>query len=88
MRRCVSSILKSSNAKKSKDLHQLKYYTVVPTKIVFVRNRNKRNNNLCIISTDAGITEEKIIRIYVKCWSIEFLLKICKSCLCLTRECR
>ncbi|MBE6842159.1 MAG: hypothetical protein E7510_04940, partial [Ruminococcus sp.] len=42
----------------------------VPAKIVFVRNRNKRSDYLCILSTDTSLTEDEIIRIYGKRWSL------------------
>ena len=72
----------------SVNVNVVKNDTVVPAKIVFVRNRNKRSDYLCIISTDTVISEEEIIRIYGKRWSIEVFFKVCKSCLCLTKECR
>ena len=72
----------------SVNVNVIKNDNVVPAKIVFVRNRNKRSDYLCIISTDTGISEEEIIRIYGKRWSIEVFFKVCKSCLCLTKECR
>lgn len=72
----------------SVNVNVIKNDNVVPAKIVFVRNRNKRSDYLCIISTDTGISEEEIIRIYGKRWSIEGFFKVCKSCLCLTKECR
>ncbi len=72
----------------SVDVNVVKDNNVVPAKIVFVRNRNKRSDYLCILSTDTAITEEEIIRIYGKRWSIEVFFKVCKSYLCLTKECR
>ena len=60
----------------------------VPAKLVFVRNRNKKKDYLVLISTDTSLTEEEIIRIYGKRWSIEVFFKICKSYLRLTGECR
>ena len=72
----------------SVDVNVVKNDSVVPTKIVFVRNRNKRSDYLCILSTDTSITEDEIIRIYGKRWSIEVFFKVCKSYLRLTKECR
>ncbi len=39
-------------------------------------------------SGEASLTEDEIIRIYGKRWSIEVFFKVCKSYLCLTKECR
>lgn len=38
----------------------------IPAKVVYVRNRNKRKEYLCIISTDIELDENEIIRIYGK----------------------
>ena len=60
----------------------------IPAKVVYVRNRNKRKEYLCIISTDIGLDENEIIRIYGKRWDIEVFFKVCKSYLHLGKECR
>ena len=60
----------------------------IPAKVVFVRNRNKRNDYLCLISTDTTLDEDEIIRIYGKRWDIEVFFKVCKSYLHLRKECR
>ena len=60
----------------------------IPARIVYVRNRNKRNEYLALISTDMKLTEEEIIRIYGKRWEIEVFFKVCKSYLKLSKECR
>ena len=36
----------------------------VPAKVVYVRNKNKRNDYLCLISTNIETDENEIIRIY------------------------
>ena len=59
----------------------------IPAKVVYVRNRSKRKEYLCLISTDTSLTEEEIIRIYGKRWDIEVFFKVCKSYLNLSREC-
>ena len=59
----------------------------IPAKVVFVRNRNKRKEYLCLISTDASLDEDEIIRIYGKRWDIEVFFKVCKTYLNLSREC-
>ena len=61
---------------------------VIPAKVVYVRNRNKRKEYLCIISTDTELDENEIIRIYGKRWDIEVFFKVCKSYLQLSKECR
>jgi hypothetical protein len=43
---------------------------VIPAKVVYVRNRNKRKDYLCLISTDVTLSEDEIIRIYGKRWRI------------------
>ena len=60
----------------------------IPAKVVYVRNRNKRKEYLCIISTGTGLDENEIIRIYGKRWGIEVFFKVCKSYLHLSKECR
>lgn len=62
--------------------------SVIPAKVVYVRNRNKRKEYLCIISTDVTLDEDEIIRIYGKRWDIEVFFKVCKSYLHLSKECR
>lgn len=60
----------------------------IPAKVVYVRNRNKRKECLCIISTDTGLDENEIISIYGKRWEIEVFFKVCKSYLHLRKEYR
>ena len=59
----------------------------IPAKVVYVRNRNKRKDYLCLISTDTTLSEEEIIRIYGKRWDTEVFFKVCKSYLKLSKEC-
>ena len=61
---------------------------IIPAKVIYVRNRNKRKEYLCIISTDVELAEDEIIRIYGKRWDIEVFFKVCKSYLHLSKECR
>jgi len=61
---------------------------IIPAKVVYVRNRNKRKEYLCIISTNTELDENEIIRIYGKRWDIEVFFKVCKSYLHLGKECR
>ena len=60
----------------------------IPVRLVFVRNRNKRNQYLVLVSTDMSLSEEEIIQMYGKRWSIEVFFKACKSYLRLARDCR
>ena len=60
---------------------------IIPAKVVYVRNRNKRKEYLCLISTDVNLDEDEIIRIYGKRWNIEVFFKVCKSYLSLSKEC-
>ena len=60
----------------------------IPAKVVYVRNKNKRHEYLCLISTDISLSEDEIIRIYGKRWDIEVFFKVCKSYLNLSKECR
>jgi len=59
----------------------------IPAKVVYVRNRKKRKEYLCLISTDTSLSEEEIIRIYRKRWDTEVFFKIFKSYLNLSKEC-
>ena len=60
---------------------------IIPAKVVYVRNRNKRKEYLCLISTGVNLDENEIIRIYGKRWDIEVFFKVCKNYLNLSREC-
>ena len=59
---------------------------IIPAKAVYVRNRNKRKEYLCLISTDVNLDENEIIRVYGKHWDIEVFFKVCKSYLNLSKE--
>lgn len=58
----------------------------IPARLVYVRNRNKRNDWIALISTDMELSEEDVISTYGKRWDIEVFFKICKSYLRLTNE--
>ena len=51
----------------------------LPAKLVFVRNRNNRKDYLVLISTDTTLSEDEIIKLYGKRWSIEVFFKVTKS---------
>ena len=55
--------------------------------LLYVRNRNKRKEYLCLITTDTSLCEDEIIRLYGKRWDIEVFFKVCKSYLNLSKEC-
>ena len=59
----------------------------IPTRLVYVRNRNKRKDWIALVSTDMDFSEEEIIRIYGKRWNIEVFFKTCKTYLRLQKEC-
>ena len=58
----------------------------IPVKLVFVRNRNKRNEYIILLSTDLSLSNAEIVRIYGNRWSIECCFKVCKSLLKLGHE--
>lgn len=43
---------------------------IIRVRLVFVRNRNKRNDYLVLITTDLTLSEDDIIRLYGKRWAI------------------
>ena len=58
----------------------------IPAKLVYVRNKQKRNDWIALVSTDTELTEDDIITLYGKRWDIEVFFKICKSYLKLAGE--
>ena len=71
----------------SVDVEAIKDGKAVPARVVYVRNRNKRKEYLCLITTDTSLCEDEIIRLYGKRWDIEVFFKVCKSYLRLSKEC-
>lgn len=61
---------------------------IVPVRFVYVRNRAKKNDYLVLVTTDMKLSEEEIVRLYGKRWSIEVFFKMCKSYLRLSKEYR
>jgi hypothetical protein len=57
----------------------------LPAKLVFVRDRHKKDW-LALISTDLGLLNEDIVRIYGKRWDIEVFFKMAKQHLKLAKE--
>ena len=58
----------------------------IPVKLVYVRNRNKKSEYLCLLSTDYSLSDAEIVRIYGNRWSIECFFKASKSFLKLGTE--
>ena len=61
-------------------------FNLIPVKLVFVRNRNKWDEYVIILSTDLSLSDAEIVRIYGNRWSIECCFKVCKSLLKLGTE--
>jgi hypothetical protein len=60
----------------------------IDARIVYVRNRNKRKDWIAFICTDIGLSEDEIIALYGRRWSIEVFFKTCKTYLRFTGEFR
>jgi len=60
--------------------------TTLNAKLIYIRNKNKRNDWIALISTDIVLSEEDAIALYGKRWDIEVFFKICKSFLKLTGD--
>lgn len=58
----------------------------IPVKIVFVRNRNKKDEYIMILTTDCNLSDTEVVRIYGNRWSIEVFFRATKSLLCLGNE--
>jgi len=58
----------------------------IPVKLVFVRNRNKPNEYIVLLSTDCSLADCEIVRRYGNRWPIECCFKACKSLLKLGSE--
>jgi hypothetical protein len=56
------------------------------SRIVYVRDRAKRKKWIAFLCTDTKLSEEQIIELYGKRWSIEVFFKTCKSYLRFTGE--
>ena len=61
-------------------------YHSIPVKLVFVRNRNKKNEYIVILATDRSLSDSEVVRYYGSRWSIECCFKVCKSLLKLGEE--
>lgn len=58
----------------------------IPVKIVFVRNRNKKNEYIMILTTDCSLSDAEVVRNYGNRWGIEVFFRATKSLLCLGDE--
>lgn len=59
----------------------------IPARLVYARNYNNKKDWVCFISTDMGISEENILRIYTMRWACEVYFRVSKSYLKLRTEC-
>ena len=51
----------------------------IPVRLVYIPNRANTKEWICILSTDADMDEDEIIRQYGKRWNIEVMFKCCKQ---------
>lgn len=58
----------------------------LPARLVYVRDRGNSKKWIALLSTDMGLAENEVIRLYGKRWDIEVFFKMCKSYLKLTGE--
>lgn len=58
----------------------------IPVKLVYVRNRNKPDEYIVLLSTDCSLPDSEIVRRYGNRWPIECCFKACKSLLKLGKE--
>lgn len=58
----------------------------IAAKLVFVRNRNKKDEYIVLLSTDCSLSASEIVRRYGNRWPIECCFKACKSLLKLGKE--
>lgn len=65
-------------------VHTKKYNIAV--KLVFVRNRNKKDEYIVLLSTDCSLPASEVVRRYGNRWPIECCFKACKSLLKLGKE--
>jgi len=70
----------------SAELLEKKDGKLIPAKILFLKNRNKKSDWISLICTDDKLSDDEIIRIYGKRWDIEVFFKMIKSYLKLAKE--
>lgn len=58
----------------------------IAVKLVFVRNRNKKDEYIILLSTDCSLSASEVVRRYGNRWPIECCFKACKSLLKLGKE--
>ena len=93
-RKTLSQIYKSKKKRPGKSKYLLSVMAQIydtadnklDVRLVFVRDRNDKKKWIGFICTDLSLTEEQIIALYGKRWSIEVFFKICKSYLNLGKE--
>lgn len=57
-----------------------------PVKLVFVRNRKKDGDWLVLLSSDTGLSNGEVVRLYGRRWDIEVFFKMAKQHLRLAKE--
>jgi hypothetical protein len=89
----IKQLYDASKKRRGKSKYLLSVAVTVKSKeqstdarIVFVRDRAKKKNWIAFICTDIELSEEQIIAMYGKRWSIEVFFKTCKSYLKFTGE--
>jgi hypothetical protein len=92
-KKTLSEIYRSSRKRRGKSKYLLSVdisiYSdedIVPAKLVYVRDRKNKKKWIALITTDIRLSEEEIIRVYGKRWSIEVFFKVSKSYLRLSKE--
>ena len=58
----------------------------IDVKLVFVKNKNKKNQYLTLLCTYITVEEDELLRIYGNRWSIEVMFKVSKDLLKLNKE--
>ena len=61
-------------------------YQQLPVKLVFVRNRNKKDEYIILLTTAVTLPDSEAVRIYGYRWGIEVCFRACKSLLKLGKE--
>lgn len=47
---------------------------------MFVRNRNKKNEYIVLLTTDCSLSDREVVRIYGRRWSIEVFFGLESHC--------
>jgi len=90
----LSELYNSSKKRRGKSKYLLSVVVVIrnsdgeamEARVVYVRDKNRTKKWIAFLCTDTGLSEEQIIGLYGKRWSIEVFFKTCKSYLKFTGE--